>query len=304
MKIETIDLDFMGTKQVIASFLLLAEDGTSAAIVETGPTTSLDRLTAGLKQHGVSHEDVRQVFLTHIHLDHAGASGHLSEMLSNATFYVHEVGYPHLVDPSKLVKSATRIYGESMDELWGEARPVPEDRIVILKEGDETEAAGVILVAHDTPGHAYHHLAYLEPDSGTLFTGDVAGIRLPGQSYVRPPTPPPEIDVEAWVQSINHIRRIAPASLWPTHFGSYEDVERHLGELEQRLQDWLLFVQGQMDDGADREEISEELRAKGDAEMLAEGADTKQSEHYDLAGSYPMLTAGLMRYATRRRERG
>jgi glyoxylase-like metal-dependent hydrolase (beta-lactamase superfamily II) len=304
MKIETIDLDFMGTKQVIASFLLLAEDGTSAAIVETGPTTSLDRLTAGLKQHGVSHEDVRQVFLTHIHLDHAGASGHLSEMLSNATFYVHEVGYPHLVDPSRLVKSATRIYGESMDELWGEARPVPEDRIVILKEGDETEAAGVILVAHDTPGHAYHHLAYLEPDSGTLFTGDVAGIRLPGQSYVRPPTPPPEIDVEAWVQSINHIRRIAPASLWPTHFGSYEDVERHLGELEQRLQDWLLFVQGQMDDGADREEISEELRAKGDAEMLAEGADTKQSEHYDLAGSYPMLTAGLMRYATRRRERG
>jgi glyoxylase-like metal-dependent hydrolase (beta-lactamase superfamily II) len=304
MKIETIDLDFMGTKQVIASFLLLAEDGTSAAIVETGPTTSLDRLTAGLKQHGVSHEDVRQVFLTHIHLDHAGASGHLSEMLSNATFYVHEVGYPHLVDPSKLVKSATRIYGESMDELWGEARPVPEDRIVILKEGDETKAAGGILVAHDTPGHAYHHLAYLEPDSGTLFTGDVAGIRLPGQSYVRPPTPPPEIDVEAWVQSINHIRRIGPSSLWPTHFGSYEDVERHLGELEQRLQDWLLFVEGQMDDGADREEISEELRAKGDAEMLAEGADTKQSEHYDLAGSYPMLTDGLMRYATRRRERG
>jgi glyoxylase-like metal-dependent hydrolase (beta-lactamase superfamily II) len=303
MKIETIDLDFMGTKQVIASFLLLAEDGTSAAIVETGPTTSLDRLTAGLKQHGVSHEDVRQVFLTHIHLDHAGASGHLSEMLSNATFYVHEVGYPHLVDPSKLVKSATRIYGESMDELWGEARPVPEDRIVILKEGDETKAAGGILVAHDTPGHAYHHLAYLEPDSGTLFTGDVAGIRLPGQSYVRPPTPPPEIDVEAWVQSINHIRRIGPSSLWPTHFGSYEDVERHLGELEQRLQDWLLFVEGQMDDGADREEISEELRAKGDAEMLAEGADTKQSEHYDLAGSYPMLTDGLMRYATRRRER-
>ena len=303
MKIEIIDLDFTDTEQVIASFLLLGDDGAST-IVETGPTTCLHRLNAGLKQHGVSHKDVRQVFLTHIHLDHAGASGHLSEMLPNATFYVHEVGYPHLVDPSKLVKSATRIYGESMDELWGEARPVPEDRIVILKEGDETEAAGGILVAHDTPGHAYHHLAYLEPDSGSLFTGDVAGIRLPGQSYVRPPTPPPEIDVEAWVQSINHIRRIDPASLWPTHFGSYEDVERHLGELEQRLQDWLLFVEGQMDDGAGREEISEGLKAKGDAEMLAEGADTTQSEHYDLAGSYPMLTDGLMRYATRRRERG
>jgi glyoxylase-like metal-dependent hydrolase (beta-lactamase superfamily II) len=303
MNIEIIDLDFMDREQVIASFLLRNEEGTSAALVESGPTTCLERLKAGLKDHGVSYDDVRQVFLTHIHLDHAGASGHLSELLPNATFYVHEVGYPHLVDPSKLVNSATRIYGESMDELWGEARSVPEGRIVILKDGEEAEAAGGVLVAHDTPGHAYHHLAYLEPDSGVLFTGDVAGIRMPGQSYVRPPTPPPEIDVEAWVRSIKHIREIDPASLWPTHFGSYEDVERHLGELEQRLQDWLLFVEGQMDEGAEREEISEELKAKGDAEMLAEGADTGLSGQYDMAGDYPMLTDGLMRYATWRREK-
>jgi len=246
---------------------------------------------------------VRQVYLTHIHLDHAGASGHLSGVLPNATFYVHEVGYPHLADPSKLVKSATRIYGERMEELWGEARPVPEDRIKVLKDGEETETVGGVLVAHDTPGHAYHHLAYLEPGSGALFTGDVAGIRLPGQSYVRPPTPPPEIDVEVWVQSINYIRQIDPASLWPTHFGTYHDVGRHLGELEQRLQDWLLFVEGQMDDGADREEISDQLKAKGDAEMLAEGSDITQSERYDLAGTYNMLTDGLMRYATRQREK-
>lgn len=304
MKIETIDLDFMGTEQVIASFLLLDERGASAALIETGPTTCLDRLTAGLEEHGVSNEDVRQVFVTHIHLDHAGASGHLSELLPNATFYVHEVGYPHLADPSKLVKSASRIYGERMEELWGEARPVPEDSIVILKDKSETETAGGVLVAHDTPGHAYHHLAYLEPDSGALFTGDVAGIRLPGQSYIRPPTPPPEIDVEAWIQSINYIRQIGPNSLWPTHFGSYYDVERHLGELEQRLQDWLLFVEGQMDEGAEREEISDQLKAKGDAEMLAEGADTTESERYDLAGTYPMLTDGIMRYVIRRREKG
>jgi glyoxylase-like metal-dependent hydrolase (beta-lactamase superfamily II) len=303
MKIEIIDLDFMNTGQVIASFLLLGEDGASAALVETGPTNCLARLTAGLKDRGVSYEDVRQVYLTHIHLDHAGASGHLSGVLPNATFYVHEVGYPHLADPSKLVKSATRIYGERMEELWGEARPVPEDRIKVLKDGEETETAGGVLVAHGTPGHAYHHLAYLEPGSGALFTGDVAGIRLPGQSYVRPPTPPPEIDVEAWVQSINYIRRIDPASLWPTHFGSYEDVERHLGELEQRLQDWLLFVEGQMDDGADREEISDQLKAKGDAEMLAEGSHFSQSERYDLAGTYSMLTDGLMRYVARQREK-
>src|SRR5215211_7642939 len=142
MKIETIDLDFMDTPQVVASFLLVDDDGTSAALVETGPTTCLERLTTGLKDRGVSPEDVRQVYLTHIHLDHAGASGHLSGLLPNATFSVPEVG------------------------------------IIILKDGEETEAAGGVLVAHDTPGHAYHHLAYLEPDSGALFTGDVAGIRL------------------------------------------------------------------------------------------------------------------------------
>ena len=299
MRVETIDLNFMGTEEVIASFLLLGTD--SAAIVETGPTSCLERLRAGLKTNGVSPGDVREVFLTHIHLDHAGASGHLSGLLPNATFYVHELGYPHLADPSKLVKSATRIYGERMDELWGEARPVPEERLVVLGDGEEVETAGGRLVAHDTPGHAYHHLAYLEPAWGSLFAGDVAGIRLPGQSYVRPPTPPPEIDVEAWVRSIENIRKISPATLHPTHFGSYDDVDRHLSELEQRLQDWLLFVEGRSNEGASREEISEELRVKGDAEMLAEGADPEESGRYDLAGNYEMLTAGILRYMEKRR---
>ena len=299
MRVETIDLNFMGTEKVIASFLLLGEG--SAAIVETGPTSCLDHLRGGLEANGVSPGDVREVFLTHIHLDHAGASGHLAELLPNATFYVHELGYPHLADPSKLVKSATRIYGERMDELWGEARPVPEERLVVLGDGEEVGVAGGRLVAHDTPGHAYHHLAYLEPDSGSLFAGDVAGIRLPGQSYVRPPTPPPEIDVEAWVRSIENIRKIDPATLHPTHFGSYDDVDRHLSELEQRLQDWLLFVEGRADEGASREEISEELKMKGDAEMLAEGAPPEESERYDLAGNYEMLTAGILRYVERRR---
>ena len=299
MRVETIDLNFMGTEKVIASFLLLGEG--SAAIVETGPTSCLDHLRGGLEANGVSPGDVREVLLTHIHLDHAGASGHLAELLPNATFYVHELGYPHLADPSKLVKSATRIYGERMDELWGEARPVPEERLVVLGDGEEVGVAGGRLVAYDTPGHAYHHLAYLEPESGSLFAGDVAGIRLPGQSYVRPPTPPPEIDVEAWVRSIENIRKIDPATLHPTHFGSYDDVDRHLSELEQRLQDWLLFVEGRADEGASREEISEELKMKGDAEMLAEGAPPEESERYDLAGNYEMLTAGILRYVERRR---
>ena len=299
MKIATIDLNFQGIESVIASFLLIGDS--SAALVETGPTSCLEHLTRGLKTNGVSPEDVREVFLTHIHLDHSGASGHVAEILPNATFYVHQVGQPHLADPSKLVKSATRIYGDRMEELWGEIRPVPEERLVVIGDGDEVPTAGGRLVAHDTPGHAYHHLAYLEPDSGALFAGDVAGVRLPGQSYVRPPTPPPEIDVEAWLRSIEKIRALGPSTLHPTHFGGYDDVDRHLSELEQRLQDWLLFVEGQVDEGASQEEISEELRIKGDAEMLAAGAEPEESEHYDFAGNYEMLTAGIVRYVDKQR---
>jgi glyoxylase-like metal-dependent hydrolase (beta-lactamase superfamily II) len=299
MKIETIDLDFMGTEEIIASFLLVGEG--SAAIVETGPTTCIENLLRGLEDHGVDPEGIEQVFLTHIHLDHSGASGNLTELLPNATFYVHEVGYPHLVDPSKLLQSAARLYGEeNMDELWGEVRPVSEDRLVKLEGGEEIEAAGGLLTAHYTPGHAYHHLAYFEPQSGTLFTGDVGGVRLPGQSYVKPPTPPPEVDIEAWKGSIETIRKLEPKVLCPTHFGSYEDVERHLSELEQRLQDWLLLIEERMDEGRSQEDIAEELEAKGDAEMLREGADPEDAERYELAANYEMLVAGLMRYVSQR----
>ena len=303
MKIETIDLGFMGAEEIIASFLLTGDS--SAAIVETGPTTCLDNLLRGLKDNGVAPEDVHQVFLTHVHLDHAGASGNLVEILPNATFYVHEVGYPHVADPSKLVKSATRLYGERMDELWGEIRPVPEDRLIALKGGgEEVEAAGGILTSHDTPGHAYHHLAFHEPEDGALFAGDVAGVRLPGQSYVRPPTPPPEIDIEAWARSIQEMRRISPESLCPTHFGRFEDVERHLSELEQRLQEWLLFVEERMNAGRSQEEMAAELKDIDDAQMLAEGASPDQSARYDLAGTFEALVAGIARYVQRRREKG
>ncbi len=301
MKIETIDLGFMDTEGIIASFLLTGEG--SAAIIETGPTTCIENLMRGLKGNGVAPEDVRQVFLTHIHLDHSGASGHLAERLPNAAFYVHEVGYQHLVDPSKLLKSAARIYGEeNMGELFGEAKAVPEDRLVKLEGGEELEAAGGLLSAHYTPGHAYHHLAYLEPQSGTLFAGDVAGVRLLGQSYVKPPTPPPEIDIEAWKGSIGTMRKLEPKVLCPTHFGSYEDVERHLSELEQRLEDWLLLVEERMDEERSQEDIAEELEARGDEEMLREGAGTEDSERYELAANYEMLVAGLMRYVSRQRE--
>ncbi len=300
MEIEITDLEFMGTEEIIASFLLTG--GNSAAIVETGPSTCIENLLRGLEDNGVAPEDVEKVLLTHIHLDHSGASGVLTDRLPNATFYVHEVGYQHLVDPSKLLKSASRIYGDRMEELWGEVRPVPKDRIVTLEGGEEIEAAGGVLAAHYTPGHAYHHLAFHEPGSGMLFAGDVGGVRMPGQSYVKPPTPPPEVDIKAWKGSIETIRKLDPGFICPTHFGCYEDVGRHLGELEQRLEDWLLIVEERMDEGRSQEDIVEELEARGDEEMLREGADPEDSERYELAANYEMLVAGLMRYVSRQRE--
>lgn len=302
MKIEVIDLGFLGEAEVIASYLLAGDS--SAAIVETGPTSCMENLLGGLKDNGVAPGDVAQVFVTHVHLDHAGASGHLTEVLPNATFYVHEVGYPHMVDPSKLVKSATRIFGEDrMEELWGEVRPVPEERLVTLKGGEEIEAADGIVTAHYTPGHAYHHLAFHEPGSGTLLAGDVAGVRVPGQSFVMPPTPAPEVDVEAWKRSIEAVRDISPRRVCPTHFGAYEDVERHLSELEQRLQASLLFVEELMDAGRSHEDIVEEFGAMMDAELLREGAGQEELRRYQLTGTYDVQISGLLRYVSRQREK-
>lgn len=300
MRIETIDLEFQGREEVIASYILTG--GGSAAIVETGPTSCLEALLDGLSERHISPEDIEAVFLTHIHLDHSGGAGHVAEVMPNATFYVHEVGARHLTDPLKLWKSAGRIYGEErMNELWGDTKPVPEDRIVSLRgERDEVEVAGGRILAYDTPGHAYHHLAFFDPESKSMFSGDVTGVRLPGRAYVRPPTPPPEVDVEAWTGSIQKIRQIQPDSIYPTHFGRHDDVSRHLDELEVRLMAWLAAIEEQMQEGKSRDEIADFLKRKGDAEMADEGLSEEDSEGYDLAGNYAMLTDGLMRYVSKK----
>ncbi len=299
MKIETIDLGFMGAEGVTASFLLLVER--AAALVETGPATCLENLMRGLDERGVFPEDVRQVFLTHVHLDHAGAAGHVAGLLPNTVFYVHEIDRPHLADPRKLVSGAARVYGERMDELWGKARSVPGAKLVALSGGEEAEAADGVLVAHHTPGHARHHLAFHEPESGTLFAVDVAGIRLSGSSHVRPPTSPPEMDPEAWAHSIRLVREVMPRSISPTHFGHFEDVERHLDELERCLKDWLSFAEKRVDSGLTRGEISDELTAKAEAELLADAHSPGDSTRYELAGGMGVFVDGLLQYFARRR---
>ncbi len=291
MKTELIDLNFMGYPLAIASYLLT--DGHECALIEVGPTTTLPTLWKALQTHGIAPEQVRHLLVTHIHLDHAGALGVLMERLPHAVCYVHPVGAPHLIDPSRLIASASRLYGDMMDTLWGEVRPVPAERVRVVQDGERLTIAGRTLLAIDTPGHARHHHAYLDEHDGTLFAGDIAGVRMPNTTYVRPPTPPPELDVEAWQASLAKLRALPIQRLALTHFGFFDDVARHLDELEARLLDWAQFTRQKIEQGISDSELIEALRQYGNREMAERGVDASS---YDLGAGYELIALGYARY--------
>jgi glyoxylase-like metal-dependent hydrolase (beta-lactamase superfamily II) len=216
-----IDLEHLGTPHVIGAWLV------DDVLVDPGPGSTLDTLLAGL-----DGEVPRVIALTHIHLDHAGATGALCERWPDAEVWVHERGARHMADPSKLMASATRLYGDDMDRLWGDMVPVPAQRLRIMEEGTERG-----LRFAPTPGHASHHLSYLHEATGTLFAGDTAGVRLPGGPTLGP-TPPPDIDLEAWMDSIALYRSWDPDRVVATHFGAYDDVGGQLDELEAWFDTW------------------------------------------------------------------
>lgn len=215
-----IDVCHLGNPGVICCF---RQDD---VIVDPGPASSVPNLLEGLDGFVP-----RAILLTHVHLDHASASGVLMELWPEAELWVHEVGAPHVIDPERLVASATRLYGERMEELWGEIRPVDAGRVRALAGGEEI---GDWEVAY-TPGHARHHVSYLHRPSMTAFTGDVAGMRI-GEGPVLPPTPPPDIDLPAWRDSLERIDAWGPSALALTHFGTYGDVSEHLGSLRSNLE--------------------------------------------------------------------
>jgi glyoxylase-like metal-dependent hydrolase (beta-lactamase superfamily II) len=216
---ELVDLRHLGRPQVIGSWRV------GDVIVDPGPTSCLPRLLATLER-----DLPRVLALTHIHLDHAGATGSLVRRLPDVEVWVHERGAPHLIDPSRLIESAGRLYGAEMERLWGEVLPVPAERIRVLSGG---ESLGPFHVAY-TPGHASHHVSYLHEPSGRAFTGDVTGVRIDG-ACVLAPTPPPDIDLQAWRRSLDVIEDWAPRTLAITHFGAYDDVEAHLAQLRDQL---------------------------------------------------------------------
>jgi glyoxylase-like metal-dependent hydrolase (beta-lactamase superfamily II) len=277
---EPIDLLHLGRERVIASYLLDTTDG--PALLDCGPTTCVDALEAGLATHGLAVTDIRHLLLTHIHLDHAGAAGVLVRKHPGLQVHVSPVGLPHLVDPERLETSARRLYGDSFDSLWGELAPIPAENVHAL------EGAVIGLDSFPTPGHASHHVCYLDPD-GTLYAGDACGVRvLPGRS-VMPPTPPPDIDVAAWQTTFDEIGRREPERLALIHFGVAEDVRRHLEELELRLLDWAESVEG----GATEEEFVEYALA----ELSDSGEDADSfTQAMPLWQSY----RGLARWAEKR----
>ena len=279
---EPIDLFHQGRPSRVACYLLETEDG--PALFDCGPASTIESLKAGLERDGLRLTDVRHLLLSHIHLDHAGAAGVLVREHPALRVHVSEIGAPHLVDPAKLERSARRLYGDEFDGLWGELAPVPAENVAVV-------GSSVLgLECFPTPGHASHHVSYLDRD-GTLYAGDAAGVRIRPGRYVMPPTPPPELDVEAWQKTIDEIDRRAPERLALIHFGVFEDASRHLADLRLELYDWAEFVLG----GAGTGEFVEYVRAA----LENAGEDVS---HYDLAMPLWQSYVGLARWAEKQRQ--
>jgi glyoxylase-like metal-dependent hydrolase (beta-lactamase superfamily II) len=272
-----LDLFHLGRPKVIASYLL---PGDEPALVDCGPSTCVDALERGLAANGFALTDVRHLVLTHIHLDHAGAAGLLTRRHPALRVHVSGIGAPHLVDPSRLERSARRIYGEDFDFLWGELAPVPEENVDVISE------RVLDLEAWPTPGHASHHVSFLAPD-GSCYSGDATGVVIAPSRFLAPVSPPPDIDVEAWEKSLDAIAARGPARLCLPHFGVVDDVPAHLEEVRARLRTWSQRVR--------RGASEEEFVAAAEAELEA-ASDPETAKSYVQAAPFWQSYAGLRRY--------
>jgi len=275
---RTIDVMHLGREQVIAAHEI---DG---LIVDPGPSSCVDTLLKAL-----GGEQPRALLLTHIHLDHAGAAGALVRRFPELEVYVHERGAPHLVDPSRLLESGGRLYGDDMERLWGEVAPVPHANLRTLEGGEEVEGLEVIY----TPGHASHHVCYFDPHAGEAFVGDMAGVRTPPDEFTLAPTPPPDIDVEAWERSLDEIAAWGPDAICLTHFGRYTDVDAQIERVRAALDGQLAFARENGLEGFVSAYESQLRSACGE-----EGAAARLQ-----AAPPDQLYAGLDRYQRKRAQR-
>ena len=291
-----IDLQFLGRPHAVATAVV--QSAGSVALIDPGPSTCLDTLELGLQSHGVRLRDVTHLLLTHIHLDHAGATGTIVGRHPDIRVVVHEKGGPHVVDPRKLVESAARLYGDQMERLWGEILGVPEQNLIVLTGGEQIEAGGRRFEVAYTPGHASHHVSYFDRSSGIAFVGDTAGVCVDG-GYVLPPTPPPDIDIELWRDSAARIEAWAPRTLFLTHFGPIDHPAPHLRTLIDNLETMAGIVRQRLaGQGTDEE------KKRGFADDLTRELRRQMSEAqvaaYLAAAPPELLWLGLARYWKKR----
>ncbi|MEL6866532.1 MAG: MBL fold metallo-hydrolase [Bacteroidota bacterium] len=294
--LHVIDLNFQGIKNSIAAFLVETSDG--PVLIETGPNSTLSHLQAGIEAAGYDITDISHVLLSHIHLDHAGAAGDFAAL--GATIHVHPNGLRHLANPSRLMDSARRIYKDQMDRLWGEMKAIPENQLNAVEDGAVIRVGEEEFIAHHTPGHAVHHIAWQW--GANLFSGDVAGVRI-NQGICVPPCPPPDIHVEDWQESIKKIRAIEPEVLYLTHYGQVTDIDRHLEELENRLLDWANWMKPYFLKGEALDVITPLFQAYVKEELIKTGIDADGLVQYESANPSWMSVAGLMRYWKKHTER-
>ncbi|MEM8907131.1 MAG: MBL fold metallo-hydrolase [Bacteroidota bacterium] len=287
--IEIIDLKFHGNEQTIAAFLVRTSDG--PVLIETGPHSSLPSLEKGLAAHGVTLQSIQHVFLSHIHLDHAGAAWYFAQ--SGAQIYVHPFGEMHLANPKRLMESARRIYKEDMDRLWGQMEAIPEQQLTAVDHETVISIGDTNFKAWHTPGHAVHHIAWQVND--VLFAGDVAGVKI-GKGLVVPPCPPPDINVEDWQNSIQLMRSLDIHQLYLTHFGAIANIDEHLTELEKCLLEWANWMYPYWEQGAEQASVRPLFQKYVGQQLLAAGIDMEGLKRYESANPSWMSVAGLMRY--------
>jgi glyoxylase-like metal-dependent hydrolase (beta-lactamase superfamily II) len=275
---QPLDLLHLGRERVIGAYLLDTAEG--PALFDCGPTTCVPALKAALRERGLELQDVPHLLLSHVHLDHAGAAGVLVREHPALQVHVSPIGAPHLVDPTRLEKSARRLYGDEFDTLWGELAPVPMENI--RETGDQVLG----LDCFPSPGHASHHVCYVDRD-GTLYAGDATGVRIQPSRFVLPPTPPPEFDLAVWESTLDEIERRDAQRLALIHFGVADDPIEHLAALRMRLRSWTALV----GDGTTEEEF--------EANALAELGD--DAPPYVQAMPPWQSYAGLRRYWEKRR---
>lgn len=289
--VHTIDLRFLRIRKLISAFAVPTGGG-GFVLIETGPASTLENLERGLRRVGLVLESLRAVFVTHVHLDHSGGAGTLARRVG-CPVHVHPRGVAHLVDPSRLLASARRLYGRMLKPLWGTTEGVPEELVRPVESEETVRIDGTVIRACHTPGHAHHHVAWLVGDA--VATGDVAGVRFPGCAHVVPPMPPPDIDIGLWLGSIDELRRLEPRRLLVTHFGAHDDPGRHLDELEGRIRHWADVGETVCGSGGSVDDLARRLSQLEARELHSSGVGLFDRLRYRTLGPMRANAVGLFR---------